>query len=214
LHDALSERGVRDAVDMRVISPMPSPIPVSAETSAAIVSGLDERGIAHQFGERVASIDPSTRVAHLASGADFAYDVFIGIPKHRVPDVVESSGLTAGGADGWVHVDPRNLRTPFDGVYALGDVADAPVPRAGVFAEAAARTVADDIVARLRGADLEIPYDGRGSCYIEFGGGLVGKVDADFLSGPAPVAPFREPSAALAEEKKAFAASRKQRWFR
>jgi hypothetical protein len=33
------------------------------------------------------------------------------------------------------------------------------------------------------------PYDGRGSCYIEFGGGLVGKVDADFLSGPS-TAPF------------------------
>src|SRR5207247_7075942 len=113
----------REAVAVRGIGPMPSPTLVSAETSAAIVSGLDERGIAHQFGERVASIDPSTRVARLASGTDFVYDVFIGIPKHRVPDVVEASGLTAGGADGVEHVDPRNVRTALDAVYALRAIA-------------------------------------------------------------------------------------------
>jgi hypothetical protein len=53
-----------------------------------------------------------------------------------------------------------------------------------VFAEAAARVVADDIAARLRGTELEQPYQGAGSCYIEFGGGMVGKVEANFLGGP------------------------------
>src|SRR5207253_10811176 len=110
-------------------------------------------------------------------------------------------------------VDPRNLATPYPGVYALGDLADAPVPRAGVFAEAAARAVADDIVARLHDAELEAPNDGRGVCYLEFGEGRVGKVDADFLSGPAPTAPFREPSAELAAEKRRSFADRRRRWF-
>jgi hypothetical protein len=63
-----------------------------------------------------------------------------------------------------------------------------------VFAETAARAVADDIAAKLHGAGEIDPYDGRGSCYIEFGAGLVGKVDADFLSGPSPMAPFLGPS--------------------
>ncbi|WP_223263693.1 hypothetical protein [Rhodococcus sp. MTM3W5.2] len=56
-------------------------------------------------------------------------------------------------------------------------------------------------------------YRGRGACHIEFGGGLVGKVDADFLSGPAPVAPFVAPSAELAREKAEFATARRRRWF-
>jgi sulfide:quinone oxidoreductase len=214
LHDHLTAAGVRDRVEIRMFSPMPSPIPVSAETSEAIVAGLGERGIEIEFGRRVTGIDPSGKTAELDDGRRIPYDLFVGIPKHRVPQVVEASGLTAGGADGWVHVDPRNLRTPFDGVYALGDCADAPVPRAGVFAESAARAVADDIAARLHGGELTSPFDGRGSCYIEFGGGLVGKVDADFLSGPAPIAPFIPPSEAIAREKAEFAASRKLRWFR
>jgi sulfide:quinone oxidoreductase len=98
-------------------------------------------------------------------------------------------------------------------VYALGDRADAPVPRAGVFAETAARAVADDIAAKIHGSDAVVPYDGRDSCYIEFGGGFVGKVDADFLSGPSPTAPFQGPSRELALEKHRFASTRRQRWF-
>lgn len=213
LHDHLVGRGVRDAVEIRMLSPMDSPIPVSPETSAAITSALRERGIEVRFGELVESIDPSRNEARLRGGEQIPYDFFVGIPRHKVPDVVEASGLTAGGTDGWVHVDKRTLATPHPGVYAIGDVCDAPVPRAGVFAETAARAVADDIAARLRGGTLEVPYDGRGSCYIEFGGGRVGKVDADFLSGPAPTAPFTPPSTELALEKERFASSRRTRWF-
>jgi sulfide:quinone oxidoreductase len=138
------------------------------------------------------------------------YDLFIGIPVHRVPEVVENSGLAV---DGWVPVDHTNLATRFPDVYALGDVAGAPVAKAGVFAESAAAVVADDIAARLRGDVLQRPYEGAGSCYIEFGGGLVGKVEANFLGGPAPTARLVGPSRALAGEKDAFAATRRERWF-
>jgi sulfide:quinone oxidoreductase len=138
LHDYLVDRGRRDATQIQVISPMESPIPVSRETSAAIVRALGERDIGYTPGRRVRGLDPATHVARLKS-EDLPYDLFIGIPVHRAPAVVEASGLTVGGNDGWVAVDPRNLATRFPKVYALGDCADAPVPRAGVFAETAAR---------------------------------------------------------------------------
>jgi sulfide:quinone oxidoreductase len=95
----------------------------------------------------------------------------------------------------------------------MGDCADAPVPRAGVFAEAAARVVADQIASLVRETPATLRYQGQGTCYIEFGGGLVGKVDADFLSGPSPVAPFVAPSLESAAEKGEFARTRRQRWF-
>jgi sulfide:quinone oxidoreductase len=212
LHDHFVGRGIRDATRICVITPMDSPIPVSSETSETIVRALTERDIGYLPGRRVTGLDPGAHVARLNAG-ELPYDLFIGIPVHRAPAVVEASGLTVGGNDGWVAVDPRNLATRFEHVYALGDCADAPVPRAGVFAETAARAVADDIVAKLHGAAAIDPYDGRGSCYIEFGGGLVGKVDADFLSGPSPTAPFVGPSLALADEKRQFVSSRRRRWF-
>ena len=212
LHHFLVERGVRSATRIHVLSPMDSPIPVSPETSQAIARALGERDIGYTPGRKVRALDPAAHVARVEP-EDIPYDLFIGIPVHRVPEVVEASGLTAGGTDGWVAVDPRTLQTRFPNVYALGDCADAPVPRAGVFAETAARAVADDIAARLHGSGPIEPYDGKGSCYIEFGGGLVGKVDADFLSGPSPKAPFVAPSLQMAEEKPHFSSTRRQRWF-
>ncbi|MGQ4618722.1 FAD-dependent oxidoreductase [Nocardia sp. R7R-8] len=212
LHETLARRGIRERTHMRFLTPMDAPIPVSAQTSAAIVEALAGHGIAYSPGRRVHALDPDRHVAVTGTG-DEPYDLFIGIPKHRVPAVVEASGLTEGGTDGWIAVDPHTLETPYPGVYALGDCADAPVPRAGVFAEDAARTVAAGIEAGLHGSAPSERYRGRGTCHIEFGGGLVGKVEADFLSGAAPVAPFTPPSVELAREKSTAAAARLGRWF-
>jgi sulfide:quinone oxidoreductase len=73
--------------------------------------------------------------------------------------------------------------------------------------------VADDIAARLHGGELEQPYEGAGACYIEFGGGMVGKVEANFFGGPAPTARLVGPSEELAADKVAFASTRRRRWF-
>jgi sulfide:quinone oxidoreductase len=191
---------------------MPSPVPVSPSTNEAILTALRERDITYTPGRRVHRLDPAAHVAHL-SDETRRYDLFLGIPAHKVPVVLDESGLTRGGGDGWVAVNPRTLATPYDGVYAIGDCADAPVPRAGVFAETAARVVADHVISQVRGGAPAQPYDGKGSCFIEMGDGRVGMVDADFLSGPEPVAPFYGPSTELAQEKHRFEQSRSERWF-
>jgi sulfide:quinone oxidoreductase len=98
-------------------------------------------------------------------------------------------------------------------VYAVGDVTTAGVPKAGVFAEGAARVVGKTLIAVAQGAEHPPPYDGRGSCYIEFGHGEVARVDIDFLSGPEKTGVYQAPSAELVAEKKQFGASRRARWF-
>ena len=159
---------------------------------------------------RVASIDPGRSVAVLDDGSELAFDLFLGVPKHRAPDVVIASGMTE---DGYVPVDSRTLRTAYPGVYAVGDVATVGVPKAGVFAESAARVVALDLIAQARGEESGARYGGTGSCYIEFGEGRVGRVDVDFLSGPKPTGEFRAPSADLVAEKVQFGTVRRARWF-
>jgi sulfide:quinone oxidoreductase len=201
LHDYLTGRGVRDSCDVALITPMPSPIPVSKDVSSALVGALDERGIAHTHEELVTRVDPNE--AQLRSGGTVSFDLFLGIPVHRAPEVARP----LCEQDGWIGVDQNTLRTKWDGVFALGDVASAPVPRAGVFAEDAAATVAAEI------AGSSLPYRGKGNCYIEFGGGLVAKVDANFLEGPQPVAELVGPSQDIAREKAGFATERKKRWF-
>jgi sulfide:quinone oxidoreductase len=210
LHDYLVARGQRAAVEIRIVAPMAVPVPVTAEVSQMFLDELQERQIEYLGRNRVIGLDPERTKAQLESGEDVAYDLFVGIPIHRVPEVVERSGLAV---DGWVPVDRDNLSTPFPNVYAVGDLVNIPMAKAGVFAENAAGVVADNIIADLRGEPPRRRYEGEGSCFIEFGRGRVGKVEANFLGGPTPTARIVGPSSELAAEKKDFATSRRARWF-
>ena len=211
LHDHLVERGVRDDVTIHVVNPLPSPIPISQETSAAIVGLLEERDIQHWPGVRVTHLDAAAGIAHLSDGRDLPYDLFLGVPVHVAPAVVAQSGLTED--DGWIAVDPATFATRFPGIYAVGDVTSAPVPRAGTIAEGEAATLADVLVAAVKGSPAPAPYSGRAVCYIETGGGTVAKVDVDFLSNATPTAVFAGPSTANAQDKQNFGATRALRWF-
>jgi sulfide:quinone oxidoreductase len=210
LHDQLVRRGLRDASTIHLVTPMGKPIPISDETSEAIIGLLDERGIRHSHASLITSLDPARKVAHLKDGAELPFDLFLAVPVHRAPSVVVESGLTE---DGWIPVDPTTFETRFPDVFAVGDVTSAPVPRAGVVAEGEASTVADVLAARIAGGPPPARYAGEVICYIEMGDDTIGKVDVNFLSGPAPVAVFTPPSLATAADKRAFAAARRARWF-
>jgi sulfide:quinone oxidoreductase len=151
-----------------------------------------------------------TNAAILDNGEELDYDLFLGVPVHRAPQVVVESGLAV---DGWIPVDPETLATRFADVYAIGDVTSVGTPKAGVFAEGQAAVVAAHIAARLRGGTTSSAYDGRGVCYVELGRGAVAKVDVTFRPGEAPVGALEGPSTELAADKAEFGASRIRRWF-
>jgi sulfide:quinone oxidoreductase len=210
LHDYLSEKGLRAGCEITLVLPLSSPVPPSPETSKALIAAFAERNIRFMPNRCVAQVDSKRNVAILDDGTELPFELFLGIPKHRAPDVVRASGLTEGD---WVKVNSRTLETSFPGVYAVGDVAFTGTPKAGVFAEGAARVVAGTLIARARNAGKAAEYAGQGSCYIEFGEGKIARVDVDFFSGPKPTGVYQEPSIMLREEKKVFGSSRRARWF-
>ena len=210
LHDDLVRRGIREQCTITLVMPFGSPVPPSPDTSKALVAAFAERNIVFMPSRKVRELSAARRVAVLDDGSELPYDLFLGIPKHVAPAVVEASGLTDNG---WIPVNPRTLETRHPGVYAIGDVSNPGTPKAGVFAEGAARSVATSLIAALTGSGTPEPYAGAGSCYVEFGGGRVGRVDVDFFSGPKPTGTYHGASVALRAEKERFASSRRARWF-
>jgi len=210
LHDLLETRGVRGRCEITMVLPLSSPVPPSPETSKALITAFAERDINFMPNRKVTSLDPGRRVAKLDDGSELPYDLYLGVPRNRAPAVVERSGMVEAG---WVPVNPRTLETKFPNVYAVGDIANTGTPKAGVFAEGAAKAVAVSLVSRIRGEGEGRLYDGAGSCYIEFGAGRIGRVDVDFFSGPKPTGTYHEPNVALRADKERFGASRRARWF-
>jgi sulfide:quinone oxidoreductase len=210
LDDELTRRGVRGDCEITFVIPLGAPVPPSPETSAALREEFAGRGIELITGRRIVALDPERGIAALDDDTELPFDLFLGVPKHRAPDVVIESGMTE---DGYVPVDPATLRTRFANVYAVGDVATAGVPKAGVFAEGAAKIVARSLLAEMGLGDPPGPHLGQGTCYIEFGQGRIGSVDIDFLSGPERTGVFNPPSPEQMADKQRFGSSRRERWF-
>ncbi|MGB0120862.1 MAG: FAD-dependent oxidoreductase [Solirubrobacterales bacterium] len=210
LNDELVRRGVRDDCEITVVIPFDSPVPPSPETSEVLLREFENRGIKMVASRRIASVDSARNVAVLDDGTEIEFDLFLGVPKHRASDVVIESGMAV---DGYIPVDSATLKTKYPGVYAVGDVSSAEVPKAGVFAEGAAKVVAKNLIAEIRGGEGSPPFDGKGSCYVEFGQGKVARVDIDFLSGSEKTGELNPPSVELAEEKASFGPVRRARWF-
>jgi sulfide:quinone oxidoreductase len=124
------------------------------------------------------------------------------------------------GAKGWIQVDKESLMTAYEGVYAVGDVTMIPVaegvsvPKAGAFAEDAARAVVSQITRKITGEGRPVKFNAVGACFLEFGKGQVAQINANFLGQSEPHVFLEGPSAALREGKDHFADDRIQRWFR
>jgi len=211
MHDYLVNRGIRSECEISIVMPFGLPIPPSPDTSKALLAAFAERNIAFIPKHNIKAIDATRRIAILDDGTEMPFELFLGIPKHRVPYVVAKSGMIAGGD--WIPVDKTNLKTHYPGVYAIGDVNGVGTPKAGVFSEGAAKIAAATIIAEFEQGDLPSPYKGDGICYVEFGDGRVGKVNVDFFSGPSPFGTYTEASAELVADKELFGSSRVARWF-
>lgn len=210
MHDFLTERGLRDGSEISLVMPLGNPIPPSPQASEAVLAAFRERGIHWHPNSVVRRLDPQRRVVLLADGEELPFDLFLGVPKHRVPEVVAESGMCV---DGWIPVDPLTLQTRFPDVYAVGDVTSVGTPKAGVFSEGQAGVVADQLIARHRNGRSASTYHGTGACYIEFGHESVARVEVTFRSGEPPTGIFEAASPQLLQDKAGFGARRARRWF-
>jgi len=210
LDEYLTRQGVRQNCEISLVLPFELPIPPSLGTSKELLHAFQEKGIRYIPEIMVGSLDPGRKIAELDDGREIPFDLFLGIPEHRVPKVVEESGLVF---DEWVPVDRNNLQTRYPGVYAIGDVTSAGTPKSGVFARTAAEAAAGSILELFDRAGPSEPQSGKGFCYVEFGQGMVGRTDVDFFTGQNPTGSHRKASPLLAEEKGKLEEYLVSRWF-
>ncbi|HSH05008.1 MAG TPA: FAD-dependent oxidoreductase [Anaerolineae bacterium] len=216
LHDYYTQNGRRDQIELTIVTPGPRPLPVSPSGSDEIERRLAARNINFRTKTPITGIDPATNTALIDGQDPLPYDLFIGIPLHRPPAVVKEAGF---GPKGWIPVNAATLATNSPNVYAVGDVTTIPVgqfgvPKAGAFAESGAKIVVQEIVRAITGQATNHTFQGNGTCYLEFGGGDVAEIDANFLTHDAPRVNLVGPNPQLRANKEQFSTSRLEKWFR
>jgi sulfide:quinone oxidoreductase len=214
LEDAARARGTGPTVT--VFTPQPMSLPVLGAAGCDVLEGeLGSRGIDFRANAKATAVEPGRVV--LAGGEQLPFDLLLAVPPHRCPALLVEAGLAEPGA--WVRPDPGTLRTPFEGVWAIGDCTQLPLatgqplPKAGVLAEAEGVVVAERVAASLAGREPEAVFDGQGACFLEVGGGEARMVRGRFLATPAPDVELTEASPRYLEEKARYERERLDTWF-
>jgi sulfide:quinone oxidoreductase len=209
IDDYLRSNGLRDKSDIQIFTPEPQPMPIAGpEVGNTVVSMLNEKGIGFHNNAKVSLIDGSSKQIVFENGTREKYDLLIAIPPHTSPKVVKESDDLAD-ASGWISVDPKNMQTKHDRVYAIGDVAAVKLPsgmmlpKAATFAFGQAEIVASNIASSVLGTETR-SWDGFGECFIETGSGNAAYGSGSFYSSPKPLINLQIPSKELRERKEVW----------
>lgn len=114
-------------------------MPVTGPENGKVVRQMAEaRHIKFNPEVQLVSVDPNLKQLVFENGRNEAFDFLVYVPPHQGPKVVRESKI--GNEMGWLPVDGKTLKTKYENVFAIGDVAaislvsGKPLPRAGVFA--------------------------------------------------------------------------------
>ena len=108
-------------------------------------------------------------------------------------------------------VNKSTLETRFKDIFAIGDVTEIKIndiisiPKAGIFAEGQARSVASQIIHKIKMGSQEyhqiVQFDGKGFCFMDTGNGKAGFIDTNFYNSSGPITILKEPSQYIIRKK-------------
>lgn len=221
INDILVKNGTRDSIDIDIYTPTPITLPVAgAKVSQDVLNLLNNNHIRFHPLHKIQSVPKIGKIG-FENGNWSKYDILIGIPPHRIPEIVRNSGLLAQGQK-WINVDKFSLRTKYENVFAIGDVTEIKVngnvaiPKAGVFAEAQAKVVSQQIIDDIANDKTKRPpsrFEGKGFCFMEIGNEKAGYVVADFYNENGPFTLLEPPSGESYKKKLDFERSKLNEWL-
>lgn len=210
----LREEGVRDSIQIHFYSPSPITLPAAGpEISQQILNLINSENIVFHDSCKIKLVEKNKLIFQ---NGEAYFDLLLAIPPHVAPKVIYDSGLAKEG--GFIPIN-RDCKTPFENVYAVGDVTTLTVndtmavPKAGVFAEGEAITVAQNIISKIQSKEESSLFDGKGGCFIESGRDTASLIEVDMFSESKPSTKLTESTAEHLDEKIQFEKERLSKWL-
>ncbi|MFB5609161.1 MAG: FAD-dependent oxidoreductase, partial [Nitrosarchaeum sp.] len=210
----LREEGVRDSVQIHFYSPAPITLPAAGpEISQQILDLINSENIIFHDTCKIKSVEKNKLIFQ---NSEASFDLLLAVPPHIAPKVIYDSGLAKEG--GFISIN-RDCKTPFENVYAVGDVTtltvtdNMAVPKAGVFAEGEAITVAQNIISKIQSKKDSLLFDGKGGCFIESGRDTASIIEVDMFTEPKPSTKLTTSTTKHLDEKIQFEKDRLSKWL-
>lgn len=199
LDDLLRRRGLRKESPIELVTVESAPLSVSGHpVGGAIARTMQAKDIHYTSGLRLLAVDHTRRLATFSDSSQRPFELIITVPAVRAPAAVLSSGLAA--ETGWVSTGRGTMATMFDGIFAVGDVTSVRLhggqylPKTAFFAYHQAQTAAANIADLALGQPARSQYLGRGTFFLEVGGGKAAIIRGSFYDEPEPKIRFAGPS--------------------
>ena len=210
----LRKRGIRDNVQIDFYSPAPITLPAAGpEVSKKILELVNSEKITFHNSSKIKSVESNKLIFE---NGEAEFDLLLAVPPHIAPKIIYDSGLAK--EPGFITID-RDCKTPFEDVFAIGDVTslvvteNMAVPKAGVFAEGEGITVAKNIVSKLQSKEESELFDGKGGCFIESGRDTASVIEVDMFSQPKPSTSISEQTSENLSNKLEFEKERLSKWL-
>ena len=215
INDLLVKNGTRDQIDINFYAPSVLTLPVAGpDVSQRLVRLLNMNNINFHPLHKVKKV--SNDLIKFENGSNEKFDLLIVTPPHKVPTVIRKCEITKDWD--WIRVDKFTLKTMYDNVFAIGDVTEivlggmVTIPKAGIFAEAQAKVVAQEIIDQITNTKTNSRFDGKGFCFMEVGSNEAGYIEVDLYSED-PYTQLHPPSRESYRKKLEFEETRVKNWL-
>ena len=184
LADYFKERGIWDKVQLHYTYPIGRTH--SLEPVAKWATPEFERlGITYETLFNMKEVNENVVISE--EGSEEEYDLLITVPAHKGMQVIEDSGLGAGG---FIPTDRQRLNIEGrDNAYVIGDTTNLPISKAGSTAHFEAEALAENIASIVTIGTATRNYDGKVFCFIEAGEGKATYAMFNYQNPPDPKAP-------------------------
>ena len=210
----LRKRGIRDSVQIDFYSPAPITLPAAGpEVSKKILDLVNSEKITFHNSEKIKRVESKKLIFE---NSEYSFDILLAIPPHIAPKVIYDSNLAK--EPGFISID-RNCKTPFENIFAVGDVTNLTVtdsiavPKAGIFAEGEGITVAKNIISKLESKETSALFDGKGGCFLESGRDTASILEVDMFTNEKPSTKLTESTKNNLSKKLDFEKERLSKWL-
>lgn len=180
----LNKTGMRDKTEIVYTTPLSGAF--TKPIASAILSHLlDEKQIKVVQDFSIGEVDNENHKILSWDQREVEYDLLVSVPPNMGSSVIERSDM--GDELNYVPTNRDTLQAKAaDNIFVIGDATDLPTSKAGSVAHFEAEVLTENILAYMKGEEMEERFDGHANCFIESGNGKGFLLDFNYEQEPVP----------------------------